>query len=158
MTNSRDYDRILWAWKGWHDATGPKMRKAYTEVVTIQNKGAKYSNYKDLSERWIEDFEDPNFEKDIDSLLKDILPLYQQVHAYARRVLFEKYGKKYPKNFDDKYIPAHLLGNMWGQAWNNIYDILVPYPEAKPLDLTEILISKNYTAKRIFDVKRNYLK
>ena len=28
-------------------------------------------------------------------------------------------------------IPAHLLGNMWGSSWTNIYDIAKPYPKAK---------------------------
>ena len=61
MMSSRDYDRVLWAWKGWHDATGPKMRELYSKIVEIENRGAAYSQYKDLSERWLEDFEDAQF-------------------------------------------------------------------------------------------------
>ena len=30
-----------------------------------------------------------------------------------------------------KPIPAQLLGNMWAQQWNNVYDdLLKPYPDA----------------------------
>ena len=32
---------------------------------------------------------------------------------------------------DGKPIPAHLLGNMWAQQWNRVYDdLLKPYPAA----------------------------
>ena len=41
---------------------------------------------------------------------------------------------------------------MWAQSWEGIYDILVPFPQAKPIDLTKILRDKQYTAKKIFDV------
>jgi peptidyl-dipeptidase A len=46
MTESRDYDRLLYVWKGWHDATGRKMRKPFTKTVEIQNKAAKENGYK----------------------------------------------------------------------------------------------------------------
>ena len=117
LRSSRVYDDILWAWKGWHDVTGPKMRGIYTEIVEVNNRGAVYSNYKDLSDHWIKDFEDENFEKNIDVLLEQIKPLYDQLHLYTRRKLRSKYGSKYPVKFDPAYIPAHLLGNMWGQTW-----------------------------------------
>ena len=32
-------------------------------------------------------------------------------------------------------IPAHLSGNMWAQSWENIYNLVAPYPNApNPLD------------------------
>lgn len=111
MKNSRDYDTLEWAWKGWHDATGAKMRSIYSQTVEIQNKGARENNYKDLSERWIEDFEDVNFEQNSADLFAQIKPLYEQLHAYVRRRLSDLYASKYPKNHDPKLIPAHLLGS-----------------------------------------------
>ena len=54
-------------------------------------------------------------------------PLYKGLHCYARKRLQQRYGKdKVP---DGKPIPAHLLGNMWAQQWNRVYDdLLKPYP------------------------------
>jgi len=46
MSESRDYDKLLYVWKGWRDATGRKMRKIFTQSVEIQNKAAKESGYK----------------------------------------------------------------------------------------------------------------
>ena len=41
MAESRKPDELLWAWKGWRDATGPAMKSLYEEFVTLLNKGAR---------------------------------------------------------------------------------------------------------------------
>ena len=47
------------------------------------------------------------FEGILDQLLKDIMPLYKQLHAFVRGRLCEIY----PNRFDcNGPIPAHLLG------------------------------------------------
>ena len=48
-------------------------------------------------------------------------PLYDDLHCYARKKLRAKYGKdKIPEKAP---IPAHLLGNMWAQEWDGVYDV-----------------------------------
>ncbi|CAF0741030.1 unnamed protein product [Brachionus calyciflorus] len=155
MTNSRDYDKLLWVWKGWHDATGPKMRDIYTRTVEIRNKAARENGYKDLSEKWMEDFEDDNFEKNYDDLFEQIRPLYEQLHAYVRRKLKNVYGSKYPPTLNPKLIPAHLLGNMWAQSWENIYELVTPYPEHDISNFTSFL-SKQITANKMFQIAENF--
>ena len=62
-------------------------------------------------------------------------PLYDELHCYVRARLQAKYGKdKVP---DHAPIPAHLLGNMWAQEWNNIYDLVEPYRDEPSLDVDE---------------------
>ena len=66
---------------------------------------------------------------------KEAERLYEPGQAAVRRACTatraagwqKKYGKdKVP---DGKPIPAHLLGNMWAQQWNRVYDdLLKPYP------------------------------
>lgn len=40
MATSRDYDELLFAWKGWRDASGKKMRNNYKRYVELSNKAA----------------------------------------------------------------------------------------------------------------------
>ena len=68
FAESRDYNKLLHFWKRWHDETGNKMREIYKETVKLENKKAKENNFRDLSELWIEDFEDKNFESDMEKL------------------------------------------------------------------------------------------
>jgi hypothetical protein len=50
------------------------------------------------------------FESTIDQILKDIMPLYQQLHAYVRGRLCTMYPNKF---HCDSAIPAHLLGTFF---------------------------------------------
>ena len=110
FTESRDYDELLYAWKSWHDVTGPKMRHPFAQTVSINNKAAKENGYKDLSENWLEDYEDKDFENKMDKLFEQIQPLYLELHKYVKRKLDEKYGANYRPNHDENLIQAHLLG------------------------------------------------
>jgi peptidyl-dipeptidase A len=66
----------------------------------------------------------PDFEKEVDRLWGQVKPLYDDLHCYARAKLSAKYGAAIVP--PDGPIPAHLLGNMWAQAWGNVKDILLP--------------------------------
>lgn len=146
MANSRDADKLEWIWKEWHEATGPKLKDLFAQSIMLQNKAAQESGYNDLSELWIEEFEKDNFENLIDDLYESIKPLYEQLHAYVRRKLSSLYrlGDK------SKLIPEHLLGNMWAQSWENIFDIVQPYKNVPLVNITEKLLEKNYSVERIF--------
>ena len=41
MAESRDYDELLFAWKGWRDNAGKVLRKDYERYVELANKAAK---------------------------------------------------------------------------------------------------------------------
>ena len=74
-------------------------------------------------------------------------PLYEGLHCYARKRLQQRYGKdKVP---DGKPIPAHLLGNMWAQQWNRVYDdLLKPYPAASIESADRLLQKHKWDAVR----------
>jgi peptidyl-dipeptidase A len=46
---------------------------------------------------------------------------------------------------------------MWGQSWLNIYDIVVPYPNEKQINITEKLLTKNYTPLKMFHVSTDFI-
>ena len=107
MAKSRNYDQLLWAWKGWANATGPFMKELFTESISLQNKAARAYGYTDLSEYWMGDFETVAFESLYDSLFEQLKPYYQHLHAYTRRKLRDFYGSD---KVNSQYIPAHLTG------------------------------------------------
>ena len=47
-------------------------------------------------------------------------------------------------------IPAHLMGNMWAQSWNNLATILRPYPNKPSIDVTEPMKDQGWTPKIMF--------
>lgn len=66
------------------------------------------SGFADTGDYWRSWYESDTFEQDIENLYKTIEPLYQNLHAFVRRKLYDQYGSKYI-NLKGP-IPAHLLG------------------------------------------------
>ena len=50
-------------------------------------------------------------------LNEELKPLYEQLHCWTRHKLAERYHQPVPK-----LIPAHWLGNRWGQAWPGLVE------------------------------------
>lgn len=130
LAKSRNYDALVEAWKGWHDIGAP-MREPYRRFAELANEGARELGFKDLGVMWRARYDMSPEELDAvaEKLWQQVKPLYDQLHCHTRAQLAKKYGEdKVPAG---KPIPAQLLGNMWSQQWNNIYDdLLKPYPAA----------------------------
>lgn len=47
-------------------------------------------------------------------------------------------------------------GNMWAQQWQNIYDIVAPYPEVEVGDVTGEMLKQNYTVRRMFETAERF--
>ncbi|HVX67729.1 MAG TPA: M2 family metallopeptidase [Bryobacteraceae bacterium] len=141
MANSRDAGQLLDVWRGWHSIS-PPMRKDFARYVELGNKGAREMGFADMGAMWRAKYDMPPdaFAKEVDRLWEQVKPLYVSLHAYVRWKLREKYGDVVPASGP---IPAHLLGNMWAQEWNNIYPLVAPANADPGYDLTQILKSRN---------------
>ncbi len=103
---------------------GP-VKTDFTRYVALANKGARELGFADNGAMWREKYDMPPdaFAKEVDRLWEQVRPLYVSLHAYVRWKLREKYGDAVPAAGP---IPAHLLGNMWAQDWENIYPLVAP--------------------------------
>lgn len=73
----------------------------------------------------------------MDRLWLQVKPLYDALHAHVRARLAETYGKdKVPA---EGPLPAHLLGNMWSQSWENVYPLVAPADPGADVDVTALL-------------------
>ncbi|KAH1028894.1 angiotensin-converting enzyme [Dendroctonus ponderosae] len=155
LSTSRDPEELKHVWLGWRNAVGAKCRGLYKQYVDLSNDAAKLNNFTDTSEYWLNDYEDANFKASVQSLWKQLQPLYLQIHAYVRTKLRQKYGDIVSERGP---IPVHLLGNMWGQSWNNIGDLMLPYPDVKKDNLTAELLKQNYSVTKIFRTAEAFFK
>ncbi|XP_052051480.1 angiotensin-converting enzyme-like protein Ace3 [Apodemus sylvaticus] len=149
MATSRDQKELLWAWQGWRDAVGRQLRPVFDDYVRLSNKAAQYNGYEDMGALWRAKYESDTLEEDLEQLYKELQPLYLNLHAYVRRSLFRHYG---PELIDLRGpIPAHLLGNMWAQSWDNILDLVLPYPDKPPEDVTKIMKIQHWKPEKMFE-------
>jgi peptidyl-dipeptidase A len=137
MAQSRDANELLDVWRGWH-AIAPPMRKDFVRYVELANKGARELGFADTGAMWRSkyDMAPEAFPAELDRLWEQVRPLYLSLHAYVRWKLREKYGDAVPASGP---IPAHLLGNMWAQTWDNVYPLIAPQDADPGFDLTAIL-------------------
>jgi peptidyl-dipeptidase A len=140
LRTSTDPQKLLDAWRGWRTIS-PPMRPLFQKYVELGNKGARELGFDDMGAMWRSKYDLPPdaFPAEMDRLWEQVKPLYLSLHAYVRWKLREKYGDVVPAS---GAIPAHLLGNMWAQEWENIYPLLAPKDADPGYDLTAILTGR----------------
>jgi peptidyl-dipeptidase A len=146
MATSRNAEELKRAWIGWH-AVGAPMRQRYARMVDLGDKGSRELGFADAGALWRSNYDMPPdvFAKELDRLWEQLRPLYLSLHAYVRGQLAKKYGKEIvPPNGP---IPSHLLGNIWAQEWNNVYDLMDSPKPAQSYDLTKILQERKTDAR-----------
>ena len=158
IDNSRDPDELLKAWEGWRNI-GTPMKDKYLRMVEIGNMGAKDLGYDGLTDLWFSQYDMPaeEFLAETDRVWDELKPLYDALHCHVRSELSEHYGEEVvPK---EGVLPAHVLGNMWGQSWANVYD-LVYTPDnlnaSSAIDLTKILEEKNIDEIEMTKIAENF--
>ena len=142
IDNSRNPEELLRAWLGWHEI-GKPMKPMYMRMVDIGNQGARDLGYKGLSDLWFSKYDMPadDFLNETDRVWEEVKPLYDALHCHVRAKLNEHYGDDVVP--ESGPLPVHLLGNMWGQSWSNIYDLVyTEESQQNSVDVTKIIEEK----------------
>jgi len=155
LAEHKSYDDQLMAWKGWRTVS-PAMRPKYERFAALGNQGAMEIGFKDLGQLWRSGYDmDPNdFDAEVERLWQQVKPLYEQLHCHVRAKLSEHYGAD--KVSPDGKIPAHLLGNMWAQSWENLYDLMIPYPSEPSLDITGGLVENGFDEMKMVKTAESF--
>ncbi|MGI0054420.1 MAG: M2 family metallopeptidase [Thermoplasmata archaeon] len=130
------------AWTAWH-RVGETMKGDFTQYVALANRGARELDFADTGAMWRSryDMEADAFAAEIERLWGEVRPLYVSLHTYVRRRLRERYGDSIVPERGP--IPVHLLGNMWGQTWDNLSSWIAPAGSEPGYDLTKILTARH---------------
>ena len=143
IDTSRNPDELLMAWSGWHEV-GKPMKSMYMRMVEIGNEGSRDLGYSGLDDLWFSKYDMPadKFLEVTDSVWEEVKPLYEALHCHVRSQLNEYYGDEIVP--PEGPLPVHLTGNMWGQSWSNIYDLVYPQAsQTKSVDVTKIIKDRN---------------
>ena len=142
IDNSRNPEELLKAWHGWHEI-GKPMKPMYMRMVDIGNQGSRDLGYQGLSDLWFSKYDMPadDFLNETDRVWEEVKPLYDALHCHVRAKLNEHYGDDVVP--ESGPLPVHLLGNMWGQSWSNIYDLVyTEESQQNSVDVTKIIEEK----------------
>ena len=143
IDSSRNSSELLKAWTGWHEI-GKPMKPMYLRMVDIGNQGSKDLGFDGLSDLWFSKYDMPaeTFLNETDRVWEEVKPLYEALHCHVRSKLNSEYGDDIVPL--DGPLPVHVLGNMWGQSWSNIYDLVYERDETNTsIDVTQIINERN---------------
>jgi len=143
LVNSKDPVELLDVWQGWRTIS-PPFKERYQRFVELANQGARDSGFDDLAHAWKSKYDmgADEFTHEAARLWGQVKPFYEELHCHVRAKLNEQYGDEVvPLN---SAIPAHLLGNMWAQTWDNIYPLIEPYKGVDNLDVSKALKEQGY--------------
>ncbi|XP_058056752.1 angiotensin-converting enzyme [Anopheles bellator] len=154
MAKSRDWNELQYTWIEWRRKSGRNMRDLFEQLVDLTNDAGRVNNFTDASAYWTFPYESRNFREEMEQVWREILPLYEMIHAYVRRKLREFYGPdKINKNAP---LPDHILGDMYGQSWQNILDIVIPYPGRSFLEVTPEMQRQGYNPLVMFQIAEEF--
>lgn len=111
---SQPMDRRLAAWESSKEV-GVGLRDGLTKLVGLRNKTVQNLGYPDFfaHEVALYGMTSEEMMNLLDGLVRDIWPLYRELHTWTRYELAKRYGVAEVPDM----LPAHWLPNRWGQSW-----------------------------------------
>ena len=118
LVSSRDLVQRKRVWEV-SKQDGPALKKGLAELRDLRNKVARQLGYSSYFHLQVADYGMSVAEmmRLMEQAVRDAKPLYDQLHLYARRKLAERYKQPVPEK-----IPAHWLGDRWGQEWPGLVE------------------------------------
>ncbi|KYN09210.1 Angiotensin-converting enzyme [Trachymyrmex cornetzi] len=131
MATSKDYDELLYYWHAWHEVIG----------------------FADAGDQMRELFEDEYFQQNMAEIMSAVTPLYKNLFTYVRSKLIERYDDRIR---EDGPLPAHVLGDMWSQNWEGLFELVQPFSVSQKLDVTLDMMIQGITPIRMFQIAEEF--
>ncbi len=118
LSESTDLAARLRAWEASKEV-GVPLGEHILELRDVRNQVAREMGYDDFMSLQVADYGMTRQEmlELLDGILRETRPLFEQVHCYAKHELADRYGQPAPR-----LMPAHWLGNRWGQSWPGLVE------------------------------------
>lgn len=120
LKDEKNLTKRLQAWNTSKEV-GKELKEGLVNLRDLRNKTVEALGYSDYFTYQASEYGMSREEmvQLIRKLNQELLPLYRELHTYARYELAKKYGVK---DVPDQ-IPAHWLPNRWGQDWSSMVTV-----------------------------------
>ncbi len=118
LETSRDLKQRQAVWEA-SKLSGPALKAGLVKLRDLRNGVARELGHPDYFALQVAGYGMATDEmvKLQDQFMKELRPLYLQLHTWVKYELAKKYGQAVPKR-----IPAHWLTNRWSQNWTGLID------------------------------------
>lgn len=132
IRSETDLGKRLAAWNASKEV-GIGLKDGLVELQTYRNQTVQALGYQDYFDYQVSEYGMTKAElrEEMLQTVRDIWPLYRELHTWARYELAQRYGQSEVPDM----LPAHWLPNRWGQDWS-------PLVKVEGLDLDSRLKEK----------------
>lgn len=119
LSESTALDERLRAWEASKEV-GSVLRDGLVELRGLRNGVAREMGYPDFFGFQVDNYgmTTEQMMEMLDRLVAEVRPLFEQLQCWARNELARRYGVAEPPAL----IPAHWIGNRWGQSWPGLVE------------------------------------
>lgn len=119
LSESDNLNEKLKAWEASKEV-GKGLKDGLVNLRELRNKSVQALDYENFFAYEVSEYgySVDELREVTQKMIKDVWPIYRELHTWARYELAEKYGKEVPD-----MLPAHWLPNRWGQEWNAMVDV-----------------------------------
>lgn len=120
LKKEKDVNKRLAAWEA-SKAIGPSLKPGLLQLRDLRNRTVQALGYDDYFTYQVSDYglKTDEMMKLMDGLIRDLWPLYRELHTWMRYEAAKKYGIAQVPD----YLPAHWLPNRWGQDWSSVVEV-----------------------------------
>ncbi|HEU4680204.1 MAG TPA: M2 family metallopeptidase [Gemmatimonadales bacterium] len=132
LRTSRRLPQRLAIWEASKEV-GPVVKPGLLRLRDLRNRVVQSLGYPDYFSYQVSDYGMTADEmlRFNDDFIRELRPLYQELHTWARYDLAKRYGAAVPDQ-----LPAHWLPNRWGQDWSALVEV-------KGLDVSAALSTRS---------------
>ena len=129
----KDLDKRLAAWESSKEV-GPGLKDGLENLRNLRNQTVQALGYNDYFTYQVSEYglTTEDMMDMMEKLYEELLPLYRELHTYARYELAKQYGVSEVPD----YLPAHWAPNRWGQDWG-------PMIKVEGIDIDSALSNKS---------------
>ena len=132
LRESNDEAERLTNWKASKEV-GKELKNGLENLRQLRNKTVSDLGYDDYFSYQVSSYgmSRQEMRDEMNKMVKEVWPLYRELHTWARYELAKKFNADVPK-----YLPAHWLPNRWGQDWSSLVTV-------EGLDIDGVLADKD---------------
>ncbi|XP_053965170.1 angiotensin-converting enzyme-like [Anastrepha ludens] len=129
VVRTKNLGDLEYFWRQWRSvlAEHDRAKSAFISYVRKLRLAASYNGHITPSRTWYLYYDTDNFQRELEDVVWEIMPLYQELHAYLLKSVRNTYGEKL--HADDGVIPAHVFEQIVRQAWSPRTVFRTPYPK-----------------------------
>ncbi|MBP6455944.1 MAG: M2 family metallopeptidase [Chitinophagaceae bacterium] len=119
LRSEKDLTKRMQAWESSKEV-GRNLKDGLVNLRSLRNKTVQALGFKDYFDYQVSEYGMSTVEMMTlnENIIKDIWPLYRELHTYMRYKLAADFNQDVPE-----FIPAHWLSNRWGQDWSSAVEV-----------------------------------